>query len=221
MYASTHPRPWRADSVFGEGPRLPMDQDRRAVWHARIELHRRAGNLTDGMAYVARALLKRLGQDGQCDPSHETLAADSGESVSTVKRALRALLALGMVSWVRRLVRAGWRCAQTSNQYLLSLGKAPEIRGADCDAQNERETPNCNKERKVQSGTVSNIARATRATPWLKAQRLAIPFQVMRTCRGFGVAANSLSNALLLKDNSSNSIGSVAGSMPASSQPFP
>jgi DNA-binding transcriptional MocR family regulator len=140
-----------------------MDQDRRAVWHARIELHRRAGNLTDGMAYVARALLKRLGQDGQCDPSHETLAADSGESVSTVKRALRALLALGMVSWVRRLVRAGWRCAQTSNQYLLSLGKAPEIRGADCDAQNERETPNCNKERKVQSGTVSNIARAMRS----------------------------------------------------------
>jgi hypothetical protein len=53
-----------------------------------------------------------------------------------------------------------------------------------------------------------------------ESQRFAIPFQVMRICRGSGVVANSLSNALLLKDNSSTS-GSVAGSTPVSSQAFP
>ena len=64
-------------------------------------------------------------------------------------------------------------------------------------------------------------ADESRAAPSPKAQRLAIRLQVMRTCRGSGVAANSLSNALLLKDNSPNTIGSVAGSTPASSQAFP
>ena len=34
----------------------------------------RAGRVTDGEAYVGQALLKRLGQDGRCDPSHQTLA---------------------------------------------------------------------------------------------------------------------------------------------------
>ena len=71
--SNPHPRPWHRHSVFGDGPRVPMCRERRAVWKARIEIHRRAGRITDGEAYVGLALLKRLGQDGRCDPSHQTL----------------------------------------------------------------------------------------------------------------------------------------------------
>jgi DNA-binding transcriptional MocR family regulator len=117
-----------------------MCRERRAVWKARIEIQRRGGRITDGEAYVGLALLKRLGQDGRCDPSHQTLADDSGESVSTVQRALKALLACGMVSWMRRLVRDGWRASQTSNAYLLTLGETPEIPALHCDVQTGRET---------------------------------------------------------------------------------
>jgi hypothetical protein len=120
---STHPRPWHRGSVFGDGHRVPMDRERRAVWKARVEIHRRSGALTDGMSYVALALLKRLGKDGQCDPSHETLHNDSGESIDTVKRALKALYGLGMVDWLRRVCREGSRVWQTSNSYLLWLGQ--------------------------------------------------------------------------------------------------
>src|SRR4051794_12593658 len=120
---SNHPRPWRHGSVFGDGHRVPMDRERRAVWKARVEIHRRAGRLTDGGSYVALALIKRLGADGRCGPSHETLAGDSGESVDTVKRALKALHKLGMVDWLRRICREGRRVWQTSNSYLLWPGQ--------------------------------------------------------------------------------------------------
>jgi DNA-binding transcriptional MocR family regulator len=118
-----------------------MDRERRAVWQARIDIHRRAGRITDGEAYVGRALIKRLGQDGRCDPSQTTLANDSGESLSTVKRALKALDGLGMVSWVRRLIREGWRAVQTSNAYLLTLGKSAEIPRVRCEVQTARAIP--------------------------------------------------------------------------------
>jgi hypothetical protein len=135
-----HHRPWHRGSEFGDGPRVPLDRERRAVWRARIELHRRAGRITDGESQVGLALLRRLGQDGRCDPAHQTLADDSGECVSTVKRALKAFLHIGMVSWIRRLVRDGWRAVQTSNAYLLTLGKAPEIPGKPCEVHSGRET---------------------------------------------------------------------------------
>ena len=135
-----HPRPWHKGSIFGDGPRLKMDRERRAVWKARIEFLRLAGQITDGFAQVGLALLKRLGQDGRCDPSHATLADYSGESVSTVKRALEAFRRCGMVSWARRILRDGWRAVQTSNAYMLTLGETPKIPVLRCKAQFERET---------------------------------------------------------------------------------
>jgi hypothetical protein len=138
--SNPHPRPWHKGSVFGDGPRVPMCRERRAVWRARLELHRRAHRITDGHAKVGEALITRLGTDGRCDPSHATLAADSAESVSTVKRALERFRDIGIVFWVRRIVREGWRAVQTSNAYLLSLGETPKIPTPACKVQTERET---------------------------------------------------------------------------------
>jgi DNA-binding transcriptional MocR family regulator len=133
---SHHPRPWHRASVFGDGYRVPLDRERRAVWKARVEIHRRAGRLTDGGSYVALALLKRLGSDGRCDPSQQTLADDSGESIDTVQRALKALYAIGMVTWLRRLIREGNQVKQTSNSYLLTVGQTPD----HCESDSARET---------------------------------------------------------------------------------
>ena len=133
---SDHPRPWHRGSVFGDGHRMPMDRERRAVWKARVEIHRRAGRLTDAGSYVALALLRRLATDGRCDPSHATLADDSGKSVDTVKRALKAMQKLGMIDWARRICREGSRVWQTSNSYLLWLSQ-PVFR---CEGDSARET---------------------------------------------------------------------------------
>jgi hypothetical protein len=138
---SNHPRPWHRGSVFGDGHRVPMDREKRAVWKARVEIHRRAGRITDGHSYVALALLKRLGSDGRCDPSHETLSTDSGESLDTVKKALKALYGLGMVDWLRRLIREGTRVRQTSNSYLLMLGQRAGVPANRCEADSARGTP--------------------------------------------------------------------------------
>ena len=115
----SHPRPWHRGSEFGAGLRFPLDRERRAIWRARLNLARLAGRITALHVLVGEALLRRLGEDGRCDPSHETLAGDTGCSDRTVRRALVRLSELGMVRWVNRLVRAACRAEQTSNAYTL------------------------------------------------------------------------------------------------------
>jgi len=158
--APHHPRPWRRGSVFGDGPRRPLTADERRAWPARADLERRAGRLTATHLLVAGALLRRLGADGRCDPSHATLAVDAGCDASTVGRALKALQAVGLVSWERRLVRRAWpvggagatRAEQASNAYELTLPGRPVAprterqcgslaTAADCDRQAGGETP--------------------------------------------------------------------------------
>jgi hypothetical protein len=108
-------------ALFGDGPRVPLDREQRAVWKFRVEAARRAGQITEAFAYVAHALARRLGADGRLDPSHAALARDAAVSERTVRRALAALSQLGLVRWVQRLVRSGWRVEQTSNAYALAL----------------------------------------------------------------------------------------------------
>lgn len=136
----SHPRPWHRGSEFGDGARVPLCRERRAQWRARVELFRRAGRLTALHAEVGRALLRRLAVDGRCDPSHATLATDAGASPRTVRRALDAFAACGLVTWTRRLVRAGWRAAQTSSAYILRVGDAAPIQGPRCGGQADRGT---------------------------------------------------------------------------------
>jgi len=138
----THPRPWHRASQFCAGPRVPLDRERRARFRFLLHAHHGAGRITRAFRDVGTALLTRLGVDGQCDPSHETLAADVQCKPRTVRRATACLKALGLLRWQTRLVRNGWRAEQTSNAYeLVTTGaNPPENRAPRCGGQNVRET---------------------------------------------------------------------------------
>ena len=120
---STAKRTWHHNSIFGAGPRQPLNRDERARYKFLLKAHFDAGRITRACRDIGLALLKHLGSTGRCDPSHATLAADAGcKTAKTAERATAALKALGLLSWVRRLVRTsatGWRAEQTSNQYCL------------------------------------------------------------------------------------------------------
>jgi hypothetical protein len=70
-----------------------------------------------------------LGTDGQCDPSHQTLADDVACCARSVRRATAALRALGLVHWQRRLLREGSCVEQVSNAYTLSIAATTPIAG--------------------------------------------------------------------------------------------
>lgn len=118
------------DSIFGDGPRQPLDRNGRARFDYLLDAHHRAGRLTRATRDVGRALLKRLGTHGQCDPCHATLAGDAACHERTVLRACNALRALGLLFWQRRLVRDGSRVDQTSNAYALTppAGESERLR---------------------------------------------------------------------------------------------
>ena len=120
-----HPRPWRRGSDFGPGPRVPLNREERARAYYILEAHYRSGHLTAKGSRVGRALVRRIGADGRCDPSHATLARDAGCEPRTVQRALAAMRDLGLVHWVNRIQRNGWRCEQTSNGYIWLAGARP------------------------------------------------------------------------------------------------
>jgi hypothetical protein len=147
--SNAHPRPWRRDSQFGDGPRQPLNRDDRARYKFLLNAHHRAGRISRACRDIGLALLKRLGTTGRCDPSHATLAADAGcKSAKTAERATAALKALGLLTWVRRLVRSsgtGWRAEQTSNQYVLVPALASLNAPRRCGRQNVRETNSFDK----------------------------------------------------------------------------
>ena len=66
---------FHTDSVFGPGPRVPLDREQRAQFKAKLKLQRRPGRLTIAAAAVALVLIDMLGPDGRLDPTHATLAA--------------------------------------------------------------------------------------------------------------------------------------------------
>jgi hypothetical protein len=136
--STSHPRPWHRGSMFGDGPRRPLDREQRARMHYLLRAHARAGRLPAKQEWVGQALLKRLGTDGQCDPCQDTLAADAGCCSRTVRRAADTMQALGLLTWQRRIVRAGWRTEQTSNAYMLIPTAA--LPAVCCGGQSGRET---------------------------------------------------------------------------------
>jgi hypothetical protein len=123
---------WKT-GIFGPGPRVPMDRERRAVFKAKLLLQRRPGRLTIAAAAIGRVLIDMLGPDGTLCPSLATIAERARVSVATVKRALAQLRDCGFLLWTRRLTRCaanGWRTEQDTNAYVLAVPA--------CEAHNER-----------------------------------------------------------------------------------
>lgn len=112
--------PWHAHSSFAPAPLRPFTVGDRALWLARLHAARLARRITAAHAEVAKALLRRLGPDGRLDPAYATLAADTGLDVRTIGRAIRRLADACLLTWQRRLARAGWAARQTSNAYCLA-----------------------------------------------------------------------------------------------------
>jgi hypothetical protein len=140
---NAHPHPYHANSLFGDGPRRPLDREQRARFRFLLTAHRRARRLTPHAELVGTALVRRLSVDGQCDPGQDTIAADVGCCARTVRRALDALKALGLLLWQRRIVRDGWRVEQTSNAYVLvpaEVGIPPSPLPKSSGGQRVRET---------------------------------------------------------------------------------
>ena len=87
------------------------------TWTARVWAEFRAGNLTRAGRDVLLTLATFRGHGGAAWPSHATLAGRAGCCVSTVQAALRAARELGMIAWIERRMRSGWRSLQSSNLY--------------------------------------------------------------------------------------------------------
>jgi hypothetical protein len=121
---------------------VPLDREQRARFRFLLRAHARAGRISAKAEWVGLALLKRLSDAGQCDPSYDTLAADAGCSVSTARRATAAMRILGLLRWTMRLVRVGWRAEQTSNAYELVPAAAvlPVLPRSACGVHSGRET---------------------------------------------------------------------------------
>ena len=88
-------------------------------WTTRIWQEYRAGNLTRAYRDLLLTLHTYRGRGGVAWPAHATLAERSRCSARTVRRALNQAQALGLVTWVERRVRAGWRWLRASNLYRL------------------------------------------------------------------------------------------------------
>ena len=111
-------------SIFGPGPRVPLDREQQAVFRAKLKLARQPGRLTIAGAEIGRLLLNMMGADGRLDPMLDTIAKKARVCRSTVQRALDQLRALGFLDWTRRLVRDRDGTRQTSNAYVLMVPKA-------------------------------------------------------------------------------------------------
>lgn len=94
------------------------------AWTDRVWREFHAGNLTRSYRDVLLTLRTFRGTGGLCVPAHATLADRARCCVRTVQRALQQAQELGLVFWVERRVRAGWRWLRSSNAYRLAIPEA-------------------------------------------------------------------------------------------------
>lgn len=114
---------------------LWLEPDEFPAWRRRLELERRARNLTDGRNLTParrdalRAMLAFVGVDGALFPSDAAVAELAGCSARTVRRARADARELGLLSWesTRRLVNGRWR--QGPNRYTVTIPIRPVCPG--------------------------------------------------------------------------------------------
>jgi Helix-turn-helix domain len=129
----------RREKVFGDGRPVPLDRNvkHRIMAFARTfmpptEKGKHWGKLTPKFIEVLWALLFVFpnAKTGMCFPSYETIAAAAKCNVDTVGEAIKALEAVGILTWVHRLRlidapildkfekwASRYRCVRTSNGY--------------------------------------------------------------------------------------------------------
>ena len=91
-------------------------------WFTTVEKVRKTKHLTPTDAIVLRTLALFMGQNGECFPSHLTIANAAGVSPRSVARALMRAKSLGFVTWItsrKRQVNRRW--VQDSNRYRLKM----------------------------------------------------------------------------------------------------
>ena len=74
-------------------------------------------------ALVLLALADQANDEGLCWPSQEKLAPKARQSVSTLRRSLRGLEKMGLLTTITRSSTRGRR----SNLYLLHIGAKPDL----------------------------------------------------------------------------------------------
>ena len=113
-----HLRP-RREKLFGDGRPRPLDRNAKARIMAyarpftrRTEKGKHYGLLTAKYLDVLEALLWGFhnARSGLCFPSLATIAKAADCAVSTVAEAIKALEAVGILSWVNRIARIRERC---------------------------------------------------------------------------------------------------------------
>lgn len=135
-----HLRP-RRQKIFGEGRCIGLDRNAkcriRILAHAlrrATEAGRHYGRLTAKHIDVLDALLWAFHNagSGKCYPAYERIAERAGTARSTVYEAIHALEAVGILTWVNRLVRVRevtrdlfghvttkWQVLRSSNWYMF------------------------------------------------------------------------------------------------------
>ena len=174
----------RREKVFGLGPRVPLDRESkvrimhlaRALKH-RTEPRKHYGVLTGKFVDVLDAMLWLIhdGKSGQCNPAYATIADKAGCAPSTVGEAIRALEAVGILSWVNRIRRVGirerdlfghwtttWRVLRTSNAYVFHDPKIAAQQGRPSNTDFRCGPPDAHKKQPVVQPAVSEPASGAR-----------------------------------------------------------
>ena len=155
-------RAYHGGSVY-EAPRRPLTEDGRRMFREKVRRFAVAfGARASSVMVTLEALRRHLGQDGRCDPSHATLAKETGLGQRTVRRALRLAGTAGLVSWSRRIVRTRLGARQTSNGYVLH----PEAIVPDPGGQRGRVTMKKEYQELRQKEQVERTSAQAAATGW-------------------------------------------------------
>lgn len=108
-----------------------------APWRKRLDVERRAGNLTATRQLALRAVLAFVGADGLF-PSDAAVAALAGCSSRTVRRARHDARALGLLAWERTRKLDGGRWRQGPNVYRVNVPTTPVCSGGQSGRQVEQ-----------------------------------------------------------------------------------
>ena len=142
----------KREKIYGLPRGTPLDRNAKAritayarAWSARNrQPGQHTGPITRAYMDVLRALLWGFhnAKSGACFPGYEAIAKRAECSRDTVREAIKALEAAGILSWVHRLRRLAGRVTRTSNGYSFrdpAPNAAPKISKAEIPGRTENQ----------------------------------------------------------------------------------